>query len=165
MDSRHERLLTLVAEARKSIGLDKQADLIKASGLSRSTVRRFERGESIDESSLRKLSRAVRWTPDSAQDVLDGGEPTPAAEKPQSDPAGANEAEPRYRSRETVSDAGRLIGVVEDAIYQLYVTGAPDAPFEEYDKTRRRVLDALRDAGIGVAERHDETSSGTDPDA
>ena len=158
MDAHHERLLKLVSEARKHLGLDKQADLIKTSGLSRSTVRRFEQGESIDESSLRKISRALGWTPDSAQDVLNGGEPTPAE-------SGQDALEARYQNRESVMDAGRSVATVEDALYNFFMAGAPDTTLADFDRVRRRVFEVLQEEGITVAKRHDETSSGTDTDA
>ena len=158
MDAHHERLLKLVSETRKHLGLDKQADLIKASGLSRSTVRRFEQGESIDESSLRKISRALGWAPDSAQDVLNGGEPTLA--EPSQDGL-----EARYQNRESVTDAGRSVSTVEDALYNFFMAGAPDTTLADFDRVRRRVFEVLQEEGITIAKRHDETSSGTDVEA
>lgn len=163
MDAHHERLLKLVSEARKQLGLDKQADLIKASGLSRSTVRRFEQGESIDESSLRKISRAIHWTPDSAQDVLNGGDPTPA--KPTAADPSKAALEARYQNRESVIDAGHAVATVEDALYRFFMAGAPDTTLADFDRVRRRVFDVFQEEGISIAKRHDETSAGTDPHA
>lgn len=157
MDAHHEQLLKLVSEARKRLGLDKQADLIKASGLSRSTVRRFEQGDSIDESSLRKISRALGWTPDSAQDVLNGGQPTAAG-------PGQETLEARYQHRESVVDAGHTVATVEDALYSFFIAGQPDMTLADFDRVRRRVFGVLEEEGISVAKRHDGTSTGTEPD-
>lgn len=164
MDATWQRLVDLVVEARKAQGLDRPIDLAKATGLSKSTIHRFENEGKAGAGALRAISWAVGWTPDSAANVLTGGNPSPRTEATELPAGDVTPLEHRYQRRETVSDAGHLIGVVEDAIYQLYVTGAPGAPFEEYDKTRRRVLEALRDAGIDVAARHDGTSSGSNED-
>lgn len=76
MDPHYERLRKLVAEARRRQGLERQIDLMKASGLSKSTVRRFELGEEVGEKALRDISKAVGWTADSAEAILNGGNPT-----------------------------------------------------------------------------------------
>lgn len=76
MDPNHERLLRLVAEARKRLGLSKQATFIKATGLGKNTIRRFEQGEMVSDPTLRMISLTVGWTRDSAADVLQGGDPT-----------------------------------------------------------------------------------------
>lgn len=161
MDTHRERLLRLATEAREELGLERQADLIKATGLSRSTVHRFEQGEVVSETALRKISQAIRWTSSSAQDVLAGGEPTPIPEASETDQAAR--LEHRYRRGEPVIDGGQLVGVVDDMIYKVFMFGAPDAPFEQYDRARRRVFEVFREAGIEIAERHDGKSSGTEP--
>jgi transcriptional regulator with XRE-family HTH domain len=165
MDATWRRLIDLVADAREAQGLDRPIDLAKATGLSKSTIHRFEKEGKAGAGALRAISWAVRWTPDSAANVLAGGDPTPATDATEPPEETAAELERRYEGREVVNDAGRHIGVVEDAIYELFVTVRPDAPFGEYDKTRRRVLEALSDAGIDVAERHEEASSRTGENA
>jgi transcriptional regulator with XRE-family HTH domain len=164
MDANWQRLVDLVAEARKPQGLERPAALAKATGLSKSTIHRFENDGKAGAGALRAISWAVRWTPDSAANVLAGGEPTPATDATEPPEETTVQLEKRYERRELVSDAGRHIGVVEDAIYELFITVRPDAPFGEYDKTRRRVLEALSDAGIDVAERNEGTSPRTDED-
>ena len=164
MDATQRRLVDLVAKARKAQGLERPIDLAKATGLSKSTIHRFEKEGKAGAGALRAISWAVRWTPDSAVNVLAGGDPTPAPEAAEPPEELAAPPEPQHERREVVSDAGHLIGVVEDSIYQLFITEAPNAPFGEYDRTRRRVLEALRDAGIDVAERNEGTSSGTSED-
>lgn len=148
MDSRHERLLRLVSEARSALGLDKQADLIRASGLSRSTVRRFERGEPIDETSLRKLSRAIRWTPDSAQDVLAGGEPTLAPA------AGPVDTDSRYEF-EYDPDAPAGVGmIVRNTVLEVIGVIAPGTPLSEVQKIEARALEAVLRRGGQPRQRH-----------
>jgi transcriptional regulator with XRE-family HTH domain len=163
MDTHRERLLRLATEAREERGLEKQSDLIRAAKLSRSTVHRFEQGESVSETALRKISQAIGWTPSSAQDVLAGGDPTPAPEA--ADAERKAQLEGRYRRGAAVNDSGHLVGVVDDMVYKVFMFGAPDAPFEEYDRARRRVFEIFREAGIDIAERRDGTSPGTEPDA
>jgi transcriptional regulator with XRE-family HTH domain len=85
MEPNHERLLRLVDEARTRLGLAKQAKFIEATGLGKTTVRRFEQGETLSEPTLRTISLAVGWTRDSARAVLEGGEPTLATPAPTPD--------------------------------------------------------------------------------
>lgn len=154
MDSHHERLLKLVAERRKDLGLDRQADLIEASGLSRSTIARFLRGESIDETSLRKLSRAIKWTPDSAQDVLEGREPTLATAAPV--PAAVYYRDP-------VSEEDR-VAVFRSAVFDAFVTSAPDTPISAISEIADRLLEAARAAGFGAPRRRQDTHNQDDPE-
>lgn len=155
MEPAYERLMQLVTEARKRRQLERPVDLIKASGMSKTTVHRLETGQPLGESSLRKLSRALGWTPDSASDVLAGGEPTEAevTEKPESD------LEVRYR-RQPV-EPGLSTQVVEDMVYKVLVVAAPDTPLSKIDEARRAAFDVLRSNNIEVARRHPEESQGT----
>lgn len=153
MDSRRERLVRLVAEAREARGLRQQEDLIKAAGISRSTAHRFEQGESVGESTLRKISQAVGWTPDSAQDVLAGGEP-----------AYASEADLKARYRRQPIEPGELSQLVEDMVYEAFIAAAPDTPLSKIDEARRAAFDVLRRNGIEVKLKHPRASSGTDVD-
>lgn len=146
-----KRLAARIRARRDELGLSQQA-LADRAGIGVNTIIRMEQAEFAERrtKTWAPVEEALDWPPRFFDRYLAGEIP----EEPKS----------RYQRRETVSDAGHLIGVVEDAIYQLYVTGAPGAPFEEYDKTRRRVLEALRDAGIDVAARNDGTSSGSNED-
>lgn len=156
----YERLMRLIAEARKREGLERQIDMVRASGLSKSTISRLEQGQELGEASLRAIAKTIGWTGDSAEDVLAGGEPTIAvAAEPQSQA----ELERRYQ-RGQATDAGRPIDVVEDALYKVFMAASPGTPLAEFDRVRRQVFGVLAEAGIDVAERHDETSSGTDTD-
>lgn len=87
MDPNYERLLRLVAEAREPLGLTKQAKFIDATGLGKTTIHRFERGEPLSDATLRTISLTVGWTRDSAKAVLNGGEPTIAMGAPTGDEA------------------------------------------------------------------------------
>lgn len=157
MDPRHERLLKLVSDARDALGLDRQADLIRASGLSRSTVRRFERGEPIDETSLRRLSRAIGWTPDSAQDVLAGGEPTLAAAVP-------TDAEARYEF-EYDPDAPEGVGmIVRNTVIEVIGVLAPGTPLSEVQEIEARALAAVLRRGGQPRQRHPQAYQGAKAD-
>lgn len=69
--------------------------------------------------------------------------------------------ESRYR-RETATEAGRPVAIVEDALYRVFMVGNPDTSLAEFDRARRRVFEVLQEAGIDIAERHDGASSGSD---
>lgn len=151
MDPHRERLLKLVGERRKELGLDRQADLIKASGLSRSTWHRFLRGEPVDETSLRKLSRGLKWDPDSAQTILAGGEPTPA-------PAAAEIYE-----REPVTD-GERAAKFRNAVFDAFVVASPDTPAATVNEIANLLLDAAMNAGFSAPRRRQDTHTQDDPE-
>lgn len=159
MEPAYERLMRLITEARKRQRLERQVDLMRASGLSKSTVHRLDTGQELGESALRAVSRAVGWTADSAATVLAGGEPVEA------DPAEVSESDlaTRYR-RESVSE-GKLVGLVEDMIYEAFIAAAPDTPLREIDKAKRAAFEVLRRNGIEVAKKHPEASTGTEADS
>jgi transcriptional regulator with XRE-family HTH domain len=67
-----------------------QADLVRASGVSDTTVRPVMNGKpgNYRPESLRRISLALGWTAESIEEVLGGGEPTiarPTATAPQVD--------------------------------------------------------------------------------
>lgn len=154
MDSRRERLVRLVTEAREVRGLNEQQDLVRAARISRSTAHRFEQGEAVGEATLRKISQAVGWTPDSAQSVLAGGEPTYASE-----------AELKARYRRQPIEPGELSQLVEDMVYEAFIAAAPDTPLNKIDEARRAAFEVLRRNGIEVKLKHQPPSSGTDAGA
>jgi transcriptional regulator with XRE-family HTH domain len=154
MDSARERLVRLVAEARDECGLRQQEDLVRATGLSRSTVHRFEQGEPVSETTVRKISVAVNWTPESGQAVLAGGNPTLADESALAS---------RYR-RQPV-EPGLSTQIVEDMVYKALIAAAPDTPLSKIDKARRAAFEVLQSNGIRVARRHPEASQGTETDS
>lgn len=148
--------MRLISEARKRQRLERPVDLMRVSGLSKSTVHRLDAGQPLGESALRRVSRAVGWTADSAANILAGGEPTEAdpPEVPESD------LEARYR-RQPVPE-GKLVGLVEDMIYEAFIAAAPDTPLREIDKAKKAAFEVLRRNGVTVARRHPEESQGTE---
>jgi hypothetical protein len=50
-----------------------------AGGMALQTWTSVEQGKSVSDRTLRRVETALRWAPGSAQDVLDGGEPTELA--------------------------------------------------------------------------------------
>lgn len=159
MEPSYERLMRLIAEARKRQRLERPIDLIRASGLSKTTVHRLDTGQMLGESALRAVSRAVGWTPDSAAAILAGGEPTEA--DPSETPEG--DLENRYR-REPVTD-GQIVQMTEDMIYEAFIAAAPDTPLRDIDKAKKAAFEVLRRNGITVARKHPEASQGTETDS
>lgn len=151
MEQPYERLMRLIAEARKRQRLDRQIDLARVSGLSKSTIYRLERGQELGDSALRDISKAIGWTADSAERVLAGGDPANAG------PVEAD-LEARYR-REPITD-GQLTQAFEDALYEALIVAAPDTPLSQIDKARRAAFEVLRRNGIEVARRHRDDQSG-----
>jgi len=114
-------------------------------------VHRFEHAEPVGETSVRKISVAVGWTPESGQAVLAGGMPTYADE---------STLTARYR-RQPV-EPGLSTQIVEDMVYKALIAAAPDTPLSKIDEARRAAFDVLRSNGIEVARRHPEESQGTE---
>jgi transcriptional regulator with XRE-family HTH domain len=153
METPYERLMQLIAEARKRQRLERQIDLARVSGLSKSTIYRLDKGQELSDSALRDVSKALGWTADSAERILAGGEPVDA------EPAEAT-LEARYR-REPLTD-GQLTQAFEDALYEALIVAAPDTPLSQIDKARKAAFKVLRRNGIEVAHRHYDDQSGKD---
>lgn len=151
MENPHERLLRLIAEARKRQRLERQIDLARVSGLSKSTIYRLEKERELSDSALRAISKALGWTPDSAERILAGGDPVDAE-------AAEGDLEARYR-RGPVTD-GQLTQIFEDALYEALVVAAPDTPLSQIDKARKAAFEVLHRNGIEVARRHRDDQSG-----
>jgi hypothetical protein len=156
MELPHERLMRLIAEERKRQRLERPVDMMRASGLSKSTVHRLDTGQPLGESALRAISKALGWTADSAEEVLAGGDPT-IADPPE------ESLEARYHREPLVE--GALVGLVEDMIYEAFIAAAPDTPLSKIDEARRAAFEVLRRNGIEVAKKHPEASQGTDTSA
>ena len=157
MDPQYERLLKLAAEAREARGLQRQADLIKAARLSRSTVHRFESGEVVSETALRKISQAIGWTPTSAQDVLAGGEPITASA----------ESVPRIRDDEYELEVDPEVGtIVHNTVYEVIGVMEPDMPLSRFREIEAIALEAVLRRGGKPRKRHpqafDESSVSSD---
>lgn len=72
-----ERLAAAIVEARKAKGWG-QDDLIRESGLGRSTIQRLEAGRQKtvpNKATAQSLERALGWLPGSVEAVLSGGMP------------------------------------------------------------------------------------------
>lgn len=168
MSQEWDRLARALFDRRTALGMSRQrvADL---AGVSLGAVKRLERkgnGYTRMPPTLASVVEVLGWTRDSPGNVLAGGEPTLAEGRTDSTPPDAEEdLAARYERRDPVTDAGRVVEVVDDMIYRVFMFGGRDVPFEQYDRTRRRVFDVLRDAGIDIAERNDGASSGADPEA
>lgn len=156
MELPYERLTRLISEARKRQRLERPVDLMRVSGVSKSTIHRLDTGQELGETALRRISRAIGWTADSAANILAGGDPEEAdpSEVPESD------LEARYR-RQPVTD-GQLAQAFDDALYQALIIAAPDTPLSQIDRARKVAFKVLRENGIEVARRHREDESGTD---
>lgn len=118
------------------------------------TVKNLEGGRDykrIPVEALRAVDAAFDWPAGTLEAKLDPTAPAPNLEA-------------RYQNRESVTDAGRTVSTVEDALYNFFMAGAPDTTLADFDRVRRRVFEVLQEEGIAIAKRHDETSSGTDPD-
>jgi len=159
METPYERLLRLIAEARKRQRLERQIDLARVSGLSKSTIYRLEKDQELSDSALRAISKAIGWTADSAERILAGGEPVDA------DPAEASEGDLATRYHREPVPEGKLVGLVEDMIYEAFIAAAPDTPLREIDKAKRAAFEVLQRNGIEVAKKHPEASQGIEADS
>lgn len=153
MDSNRNRLLGLVSARRAEAGLSRQVDLVRATGLSKSTIHRFERGGSIDESSMRDISRAIGWTADSAADVLAGGQPTLASDY---------EAE-RREWRESFTEE-ELSGLIRNIVYDAVISTAPDTPLSRIREIEEMALESAYKVGFGVRRKRIAAHSDSDPE-
>lgn len=123
MDPNHERLLKLVREARRELGLEKQKDFVTATGLGRTTIHRFESGEHLSDTAYRSIDWTLHWTAGSCAAVLAGGDPTPLDETPPN-PADAEPTE----AGDPYQLSGRLPASVLDelAAGEVYATDIHD---------------------------------------
>jgi hypothetical protein len=105
-----EALARAVVARRVELGYPTRNAFIEASGLGARTVGDVEtaRRDSYARETLIRLERALRWQPGSAQAVLDGDDPKPAADQP-----AGSELDPR--SLERYGDDLELMALVDAA--------------------------------------------------
>lgn len=157
MDPNWAALAAAIKKRRKTLRYSQDA-LAKAADLSRSTIQKLEwaTAENVEHETMTKLESGLEWAAGSVNAVLNGGDPTLAPETP----SDAARLESRYRHA-TVVEGGRVLKIVEDMLFKVYMAGGTDQTFEDFDRTRRRLVEVLKEEGIEIAERHTETSPGT----
>jgi len=126
-----------------------------ASGLSKSTVRRFERGDPVDGDTLRKISRTIKWTADSAEAVLAGGDPVLAVGDADT------EVESAWR-REPVAP-GDLSQLIRNVVFEAAIGLAPDASAAQIRAVEERARKLAREAGYTVARERQDTHTEEEP--
>lgn len=141
------RLARRIRARRDELGLSQQA-LADQASVHVNTVIRMEQGEFASRRSKTwtPVEEALGLTPRFFDHYLAGEIP--------------DELESRYRNRTASADSGRPVDTIESALYQVFMASSPGTSLEEFDKIRRRVFDVLREAGVDVAARHDDSSSG-----
>jgi transcriptional regulator with XRE-family HTH domain len=72
------RLGDYVVRRRNELEIHSQAAFEEATGISYRTLSRLETGHSVSRNTLRTVERVLQWEIYSADDILDGGAPTPA---------------------------------------------------------------------------------------
>lgn len=153
MDSNRERLRQLVADAREGKGLGRQIDFVKATGLSKSTIHRFETDGEAGAGSLRAISWAVGWTPDSADLVLAGGDPKPIDEL---------SPEEAWR-RDPMSDEDMVVAI-HHVVYDLAAHTSPDMTLAELRVLEDRAMAVMRKLGFSGPGRRTLTNTEDDPE-
>lgn len=143
------QLARRIRARRDELGLSQQG-LADRAGVHVNTIINMEQGKFAERrnSAWAKIEKALDWPPRFFDDYLSG--------------AVTDDLEARYRRGESVIDAGRLVEVVEDAVYAAFMAGAPNSPLESYDKALRAAFEVLREAGINPIPRNDDASSRND---
>lgn len=143
-----ERFGKALQAAREAKGMA-QTELGDAVGVSRSTVQAIERGKSFKKPTptVRSLARAVGWTDDSVDTVLDGGEPTlaGAAPPPEAAPQTESGTPPPLRLIDATGNDAALVGTTRIPIpgggsVTVTVEGDP----AQSPRQRRKNLEAWR---------------------
>lgn len=134
----YERLARAIVAAREAKGMS-QDDLIRESGLGRSTIQRLERGEGRAKpgrQTRQVLERVLSWGEGSVLLILAGGDPTPGPDVE------------RY-TREPMSDVNELI---RDIVWDAAAVFAPDTPMSEVQKVIDRARKIAHSRGFAAGQ-------------
>lgn len=129
-----ERLAAAIVEARKAKGWS-QDDLIRESGLGRSTIQRLERGRQQvppNKATIQSLERALGWLPGSVEAVLRGGMP----------------AEGSYDGKFLRVRIDNETEFVRDLVRKITFEVDPDTPLSRIVAAEAVAEAALRKAGL-----------------
>lgn len=165
MEPNRQRLVDLVAEARKAVGLTKQADFVKATGLSKSTVHRFETEGKAGKGSMRTIAWTIRWTPDSPFEVLAGGEPTPLPVAPEA--RQARDLEVGRPEGEWVRRQGGpndLVIALDHIVMDIVTYVAPDMTAAQIRELQERTRRTAEELGFDTRRRRLSTHTDDDPE-
>lgn len=72
-----QRLASYVVSARVTAGFKDRRSLAHATGITERTLGTLENGRRVSPETLAVVEKAIGWKPDSARQVLRGGEPEP----------------------------------------------------------------------------------------
>lgn len=142
------RLANRIRARRDEMGLSQQA-LADRAGVGVNTIIRMEQADFAERRTRTwaPVEEALGWSPRFFDHYLAGEIP--------------DDLKDRYKHTETVVEGGRVLKIVEDMLLKVYMAGGTDQTFEDFDRTRRRLVEVLKEEGIEIAERHTETSPGT----
>lgn len=166
MDKTAERLDALMDRRRLDLGHNWKA-IIDDAGVSYQTLSQLRKGRPVADVTVARVEQALRWAPGSIQDILDGGNPTPAAPpeptvesqdppRPQWDGEIIGPDEPLYDGEEL-----RWRDEAKARIFQLSVRGltfeaglAPGSdPAGVIDDLRRTLADRVADVSSDLLRR------------
>ena len=129
-----ERLAAAIVDARKAKGWG-QDDLIRESGLGRSTIQRLEGARQKtppNKATVQSLERALTWLPGSVEAVLNGGMP----------------AEGNYDGKFLRVLIDNETEFVRDLVRKITIEIDPDTPHSRVIAAEAIAEAALREAGI-----------------
>lgn len=163
MDRDWSRLGTKLGEARKAAGLS-QPQLAQQIGVGRATIQNIEAGTAYKKitGAIRGYAQAVGWTGDSAERVLNGGEPEVAV-PPAPESEGATDLPPavamELRSGRTLDSTVLHFGREDDPDARVIVVlkGDADITEEELDAMMKQWRRARRKLQ-GIASDTDASS-------
>jgi hypothetical protein len=96
------RLASYVVSARLAAGFRDRRTLSVATGVTDRTLGKLENGKRVSPDTLAAIELAVGWKPDSARQILAGGEPSPVAPAEPADPLTPEERQLLETYREAI---------------------------------------------------------------